>query len=220
MITRQRLVQFNRVGTSLLDIGCSQGNLTKEFTDRWGIPRVVGIDLMIDQLAIAKHRIEPVQASGEVMPFRACIFDHVTCLDVLDHVDNPPIVIRELVRVLQSEGEAVLTMPSAEDPVVVKKRLRKIKQKWGQGHIQYNRATIKRWLDQEPVKFVIRQPPGPIAALIGILWLIIRDARERAKLQLKLEALLLPLYYLSRILDGSRRYSQFGLSHVVYTTRR
>jgi SAM-dependent methyltransferase len=52
-----------------------------------------------------------VFADGARLPFADATFDNVVCLEVLEHVPDPAIVIAEIARVLRPGGQAWLSMP-------------------------------------------------------------------------------------------------------------
>lgn len=96
-------------GETLLDVGCGGGFLSEEFAQD-GF-RVTGIDPSPKSIAAAaKHAAENgleiryEVGRGEKLPFPDASFDLVACCDVLEHVDDPVQVVREVARVLKPEG--------------------------------------------------------------------------------------------------------------------
>ena len=46
------------------------------------------------------------------LPFEDAFLDQITCLAVLEHVDDPPPILRECLRCLRSGGRLIVTTPS------------------------------------------------------------------------------------------------------------
>jgi 2-polyprenyl-6-hydroxyphenyl methylase/3-demethylubiquinone-9 3-methyltransferase len=96
-------------GKAVLDVGCGGGFLTESFA-RDGYD-VAGIDPSANSIAAAVEHatanglaIEYRVASGECLPFASSSFDIVSCCDVLEHVQDPNQVIREIARALKPGG--------------------------------------------------------------------------------------------------------------------
>lgn len=96
-------------GLRALDIGCGGGFLAEEFA-RLGC-QVVGVDPSRVSIATARRhasssglKIEYVVASGECLPLESAFFDLAYCCDVLEHVADVELVIRESARVLKPGG--------------------------------------------------------------------------------------------------------------------
>jgi 2-polyprenyl-6-hydroxyphenyl methylase/3-demethylubiquinone-9 3-methyltransferase len=93
----------------LLDVGCGGGLLAEEFA-HLGCA-VTGVDLSKPTLEAAKAHanasgleIDYMESSAERLPFPAASFDAVSCCDVLEHVDDPSMVLAEIARVLKPGG--------------------------------------------------------------------------------------------------------------------
>lgn len=121
-------VDFDRWGVSrgelVLDLGCGRGRHSFEALAR-GLD-VVAVDL--DELALkqtasdaaelrATGVIGPgpmggcVRADGRRLPFADESLDRVIVSEVLEHIDDDASVMREMFRVLQPGGHAVVTVP-------------------------------------------------------------------------------------------------------------
>jgi 2-polyprenyl-6-hydroxyphenyl methylase/3-demethylubiquinone-9 3-methyltransferase len=96
-------------GKKVLDVGCG-GGFTCEFMARRGA-QVTGIDRSALSIAAAAEHarqsglhIRYLAGAGEELPVQDGAFDVVTCVDVLEHVRDFPLVIQEIHRVLRPGG--------------------------------------------------------------------------------------------------------------------
>jgi 2-polyprenyl-3-methyl-5-hydroxy-6-metoxy-1,4-benzoquinol methylase len=89
---------------SVLDVGCGEGVLTREWAGRLGTGRVVGVDLDDPKLrkeweANARSNLEYRTAEADSLPFADREFDVVAAIEVLEHVSDPDAALREMARV-------------------------------------------------------------------------------------------------------------------------
>jgi len=96
-------------GLRLLDVGCGGGLLSEAFASM-GCD-VTGVDRSAPTLAAARAHAERsglairyLEGSADALPFESQSFDIVCCCDVLEHVDDPGMVVREISRVLRPGG--------------------------------------------------------------------------------------------------------------------
>ena len=68
----------------------------------------VGIDIGISK-TFKGHFI---QADAHFLPFRNEAFDTVVCYEVIEHVDSPRKVLKEIARVLKKGGRAIISTPN------------------------------------------------------------------------------------------------------------
>lgn len=93
----------------ILDVGCGTGiNLTylKAITDF-----VIGIDLSKEAIEFCKLRGHKKLSQANVLslPFKDNSVEIVLALDILEHIENDELAIREFKRVLKSEGKLLIT---------------------------------------------------------------------------------------------------------------
>jgi SAM-dependent methyltransferase len=81
--------------TSLLDVGCGDGQNTLRLAEQVGATRVVGVDVLIRERTV----IDVHPYDGLHIPFGDQEFDYVVLLDVLHHCTEPVQVLREALRV-------------------------------------------------------------------------------------------------------------------------
>lgn len=98
-------------GYTILDIGCGTGK-ELEFLGKYG--KVWGIDKSAKAVAYCQaHKLKRVvKADATKLPFGSESFDRVVLLDVLEHIKNAPMALKEAKRVLKRGGEMVITVPS------------------------------------------------------------------------------------------------------------
>ena len=106
---KRKLQHLPRVGTNVLDLGCGGGFLAEEFA-KDGF-RVTGIDPAKRSIEAARQHAAANNLSidyqigvGEALPFPDDSFDIIACCDVLEHVEDPGLVIREVARTLKPGG--------------------------------------------------------------------------------------------------------------------
>lgn len=86
----------------VLEIGCGEGVFMYHLKDYLQGKEVNGIDIDPQELETAKKNVSFAKlqaASGEQLPFPDKSFDLVFCCEVLEHVEDPEKVLREMKRV-------------------------------------------------------------------------------------------------------------------------
>jgi len=100
-------------GNRLLDVGCGDGVITRIAVDRY--QEIHGCD--ISDTALHRSRcigIFPVcsDLNDGHIPYKDATFDCVTALEVLEHIINPLRILIEIKRVLEANGQFLLTTPN------------------------------------------------------------------------------------------------------------
>jgi len=105
---RARLVpDAVREGSLLLDLACGGGLLAPHVAGKGH--RHVGLDLSPTALPLAReHGVLPVRGDVTRLPFADAVADVVVAGEVLEHVADPPALVREACRVLKPGGTLVL----------------------------------------------------------------------------------------------------------------
>lgn len=101
-----------------LDIGCGGGNFLSRISQEFLRWQVVGTDLALTPLQVAKQasRAGLVQGEVENLPFKSASFDLVTVLDVLEHVPDLDKAIRQIGRILKPGGLVLAGIPLERQP--------------------------------------------------------------------------------------------------------
>ncbi len=143
-------------GGCLLNVGCGDGEYNRELEN--GFEATFGIDVNRKEICYAAGASENsyyMVASGSSMPFRDGSFDRISCIDVIEHVDDDESVIREISRVTKKDGILLLSVPHRNFPFTydpVNALLGIIGRKigigiWGFGHLRlYDERGLSRIL--------------------------------------------------------------------------
>jgi SAM-dependent methyltransferase len=101
-------------GSSILDAGCGDGRFLELLNRRVRDLTLVGADYSPLPLEAARGLgFEVHRANFEVaLPFEDGQFDAVNAAQVIEHIYNPDLFVRELHRVLRDDGHLVLSTPN------------------------------------------------------------------------------------------------------------
>jgi len=90
---------------------------------------VIAIDVSAVALSKAKTSLCRVCADAQCLPFKSNVFGKVLCLEVLEHLPNPEMCMRETQRVLTDGGNALFTTPvfSVPFPKIIIPFLRRLR---------------------------------------------------------------------------------------------
>jgi ubiquinone/menaquinone biosynthesis C-methylase UbiE len=102
-----------RVGqdTRVLDIGCGHSGLLEDVFTRTRL--TYGVDT--DAAALVKNSVisRKVVANADHLPFESSSFDLVVLAWVLEHLESPEMVFREIHRVLDLQGSVIFLTPNS-----------------------------------------------------------------------------------------------------------
>ena len=144
---QQRFMQIqqwlkNKKG-KLLDIGCADGVFTNETSKALNKgSTIVAVDIYKSTIIFAQKHFPHIQfltAPAEKLPFSTNSFDMVTCLEMLEHVEEPNTVLQQIKRVLKKNGTALILLPQ-ETPLfkIIWWLWTKVKGKvWTHAHFQH-----------------------------------------------------------------------------------
>lgn len=102
-------------GLRILNLGCGYGSDEQEMSCRCPDLKLAGCDISETMLRTARHNQTPARllnCVAENLPLPDGSFDRILSREVIEHVMNPPDVLRELYRVLVPGGIAVVTTPN------------------------------------------------------------------------------------------------------------
>ncbi len=101
-----------------LEIGCGEGNNLVRLAEH---ATCFGADLFPRKIRFAASEIPAAHfavANAEQLPYPDRTFRSVLIRDLLHHIEQPPRVLEEAVRVLASGGRLFLLEPNARNPIV------------------------------------------------------------------------------------------------------
>jgi ubiquinone/menaquinone biosynthesis C-methylase UbiE len=109
---------MNRIDkmSDILDIGCLNGNFYNFLKmNYFKVNSFTGLDFSEKLIARAKDRFPEqkwVVSDCYSLPFEDSVFDVVTLMEILEHVENPEKALSEAKRVCKNNGSIIITVPN------------------------------------------------------------------------------------------------------------
>ncbi len=130
----------------ILDIGGYDGYISYQINNMFSNLEIIVVDLDKSGLTSANKRgLKTLYASTLKLPLENNSVDAVFCLDLIEHVKEDYIVIKEISRVLKQNGKVILTTPSQNGvsfPFLSKERIDIINKEWGHARKGYSLKDI------------------------------------------------------------------------------
>lgn len=115
----------------ILDVGCADGPFLP--TLNYYAKSIVATDInkeLIERshyitrnILFNSKRINLMASDGLALPFRNESFNIIFCLEVLEHVNNPRLVIEEIYRILKKDGTFISTIPVEIGPSLLMREI-------------------------------------------------------------------------------------------------
>lgn len=137
----------------LLDIGCGNGFFTHYFSK---IADSVGLDYSRYMLSINPCN-SLIQGSALFLPFKNETFEIVFCSNLLHHVEDPTIVLREMKRV--SKKFVILSEPNRNNPFML---LFSVIVREEHGTLRFSLRYMKRLVELCGLKIIASRAMGSI----------------------------------------------------------
>lgn len=138
----------------ILDAGCAEGFVSRHLQQQWGFrARFWGIDLDTDALVRGQaltHWMQRGCASILALPFADAQFDLVLCTEVLEHLPDPILALRELRRV--TRAYVLLSVPHEPWFRLLNALRGKHLHAWGN-----DPEHVQNWTGQQFVDFAMRE---------------------------------------------------------------
>ncbi|MHA1249854.1 MAG: class I SAM-dependent methyltransferase [Candidatus Helarchaeota archaeon] len=118
-IKRRRMIILDwvyNISGYLLDFGCGNGFLLK-LIEKTNINNkfLIGIDISKNRLIQTKRKtnnVQIIQALDSVLPFKTNVFDVVIASEILEHVPNIHIALKEINSVIKQKGILIVSVPN------------------------------------------------------------------------------------------------------------
>lgn len=104
-----------------LNLGCGEGDfdryLVKHFSKGFGCD-INAADIEYCRTSNVDLNMQYMVADAHKLPYSNNTFDCIVCIDVIEHTQQPEVVIRESARVLKEGGTAIFTYPRLRFPLL------------------------------------------------------------------------------------------------------
>jgi 2-polyprenyl-3-methyl-5-hydroxy-6-metoxy-1,4-benzoquinol methylase len=110
----ERLVRHYDLRGSILDYGAGKGNLTRRLAATGHFAKIAGADLMPRPRNLPDGIDWLEQDLNESAPLPAASYDVVVAAEVIEHLENPRSMVRDIFRILRPGGRIILTTPNNE----------------------------------------------------------------------------------------------------------
>jgi SAM-dependent methyltransferase len=98
----------------LLDLGCYQGDFTLAMASKIGTGNIVGVDALeetkndVEKKGIKFYKVD----LNDKFPFDNDSFDVITASQIIEHISNTDMFLREIHRVVTDKGYVVISTPN------------------------------------------------------------------------------------------------------------
>lgn len=189
---------------TLLDIGCGDMPYAGLMAERTKFH--VGTDLR------PRPENPPTVCSDSLhLPFKEEAFDTVLCTQVLEHVRDPFMTVREVSRVMKRNGHAIFTMPAAwplhEEPY---------------DFFRYTKYGLKELAAMNGLDVVkLEERGGGLAALAQLTAALLYDVfGKRRPTRVLVKIALFPYLWLAGLFDRFFFYPKFTLGYLMVARKK
>jgi len=107
-----RLTDKDHKEGRVLEVGCGAGNILEKVPSM----NLFGIDISTLVLSKAKEKLREnaflLQSDAQSLPYKGQTFTQIICSEVLEHLLDPSVALKEMARVLKTGGVAVVSVPN------------------------------------------------------------------------------------------------------------
>lgn len=112
--TALSLAPEEKLGFSVLDVGSGQGLLLRRIKTKYPNSSIFGVEFS-KELVVRSSRVQGVNcimADALHIPIAEKSIDVVFCTEVIEHVNDPLVLLREIFTTLKPKGKLVITVPN------------------------------------------------------------------------------------------------------------
>jgi ubiquinone/menaquinone biosynthesis C-methylase UbiE len=136
-------------GMTVLDIGGYDGYIAFRIREIRQRSKIIVVDTDMPGLVKAHARLaSAVCSSALALPFPDSTIDVVLCLDLIEHVKEDEMLVREIGRVLKKNGTLILTTPHEKGisfPGLGEEEMCRMQKEWGHVRLGYSMDNL-RWI--------------------------------------------------------------------------
>lgn len=107
-----KLIDIGYKRERLLEVGCGAGNILEKAPPG----NLFGVDISAFILAKARQKLREkarlTRADAQNLPFKDQVFKRVICSEVLEHLLDPSASLKEIARILNHQGIAIISVPN------------------------------------------------------------------------------------------------------------
>jgi 2-polyprenyl-3-methyl-5-hydroxy-6-metoxy-1,4-benzoquinol methylase len=98
---------------TIVDLGCGEGVLLEKLVKKFPNLNIIGIDIMLENVEICQKRLLPArQGNLYDLDIKDGSIDVVILMEVIEHLENAPKAIKEIYRILKSNGKLIVIFPN------------------------------------------------------------------------------------------------------------
>lgn len=105
----------NKNYENIADAGCAGGYMTNQIAKLFPNAKIIGLDIYSSAILHAKKkypRIKFLKCDLHQIPFPNNYFNLITCYETIEHVIDPPKVLKELKRIAKKKSTVIIAMDS------------------------------------------------------------------------------------------------------------
>ncbi len=108
---------------NVLEVGCGNGSTLRWLKTARDCSSVIGIELFLAAAEAAREQLDHVihdNIETMTLPFEKSSFDLILCLDVLEHLVDPWLVVKRLTDLLKPGGCLIASIPNVKHHSVIR----------------------------------------------------------------------------------------------------